>query len=273
VEFRVEKFMASRLLFGLTGLAFVLASSAHAAEPPPPIRAFELPDIQKLGVALYRQDIAAWRATDALRAKVPDMAAAGVKGWLVEDDGKTARVRFLRDKGAGLEAGYDVEVTSKGASAVVEPADRSLTDEERTMFAARQTAMANLPPKLCRAGYNSAIVKDPDGDGWLVWMLAPSPATGAIPVGGHYRFTISADGKTLERRDALSASCLALQPPQLPPGAQPAGMVASHIVSPTPIETHVFLSLLYRQPFFVVTGKDQVWSVEGPRIVRVQLKN
>lgn len=265
--------MASRLLPSLVGLALLLACPAHGAEPPPPIRAFELPDLQKLGVALYRQDIAAWRATDALRAKVPDLAAAGVKGWLVEVDGEAAKVRFLRDTGAGLEAGYDVEVTSKGAGAVVEPSDRSLTAEERTMFAARQTAMANLPPKLCRAGYNSAIVKDPDGDGWLVWMLAPSPAAGAIPVGGHFRFTISADGKTVERRDALSASCLVLQLPQLPAGAQPAGLVASHVVSPTPIETHVFLSLLYRQPFYVVTGKDQVWSVSGPRIAPVKLKN
>ncbi|WP_454714010.1 hypothetical protein [Caulobacter segnis] len=265
--------MASRYWPALLGLALLSAHPARAAEPPPPpIRVFELPDLQKMGVALYRQDLSAWRATDALRAKVPDLAGAGVKGWLVEDDGKVAKVRFLRDLGQGLEAGYDVEVTSKGAGPVVEPADRTLTDEERTMFAARQTAMANLPPSLCRPGYNSAIVKDPDGDGWLVWLLAPSPAAGAIPVGGHYRFTISADGKTLERRDALSASCLVLPPQQLPAGAKAQGMLVNHIISPSPVETHVFLSLLYRQPFFVQTGKDQIWVVAQGQIAPVQVK-
>jgi len=264
--------MASRCLQGLLVLALLLAHPARAAEPPPPIRTFELLDLQKMGVALYRQDLSAWRATDALRAKVPDLAAAGVKGWIVEDDGKVAKVRFLRDLGPGLEAGYDVEVTSKGAGPVVEPSDRGLTDEERTMFAARQTAMANLPPTLCRAGYNSAILKDPDGDGWLVWLLAPSPAAGAIPVGGHYRFTISADGRTLERRDALSTSCLVIQTPQLPPGAKPEGLFVNHIVSPTPVETHVFLSLLYRQPFFVGTGKDKLWVVGQGQIAPVLVK-
>ena len=135
----------TRLLPRLLGLAlagFTAVATPVIAETRTPIRTFDLPQLQRMGVALYRQDLSAWRATDAVAAKVPDLAAAGLKGWLVEDDGKVAKVRFLRDLGRGLEVGYDVEVSAKGVGPVVEPKDRGLTGEERAMFAARQTASA-----------------------------------------------------------------------------------------------------------------------------------
>jgi hypothetical protein len=251
-------------------LALALVHPALAADKPPPIRAFDIPTIERLGGAIYRQDRAAWLATDALMAKVPDLKGAGLRGWIVEGQGDAEKVRFLRDTGSGLEAGYDILVTGKGAQAVVEPADRSLTAEERAAFAARQTAMKNLPG-ACRPGYNSVVIRDVEGDGWLVWLLAPSPARDAIPFGGHYRFSISADGQTVNRIDALSASCLTMDAkPKLPPGAKPAGLYVTHIVSPTPVETHVFLGLMYRTPIIVGTGKDVMWIVENGKISRAK---
>lgn len=267
------------------GLALLLSGVAHAqpasgvaasaskapARPTAPIKAYELPQIEAFGRAIYRQDIAAWLASDALTAKVSDLRAAGLKGWLVEDDGKTATVRFLRDKGAGLEVGYDVIVDGKGAGPVTEPADRKLTDEERLMFSARQAAAA-AQPAACRAGYNTAMVKNPEGDGWIVWLLAPAPAAGAIPVGGHYRILVAADGKTVKQVDALSASCLLIEKPKAADG-KPALAFASHIVSPTPVETHVFLSQLYKLPLGVGTngGKD-IWIVDQGKISKAQAR-
>jgi hypothetical protein len=251
-------------------LALVFAHPASAADQPPPIRAFDIPTIERLGGAIYRQDRAAWLATDAVMAKVADPHGAGIKGWIVEGEGDDEKVRFLRDTGAGLEAGYDVLVTDKGAQAVVEPTDRSLTANERTAFAARQTAIRNLPD-ACRPGYNSVLIRDVEGDGWLVWLLAPSPARDAIPFGRHYRFSISADGQTVNRIDALSASCLTMDAKQdLPAGAKSAALYVTHIVSPTPVETHVFLGLLYRIPIAVGTGKDTVWIVDNGKISRAK---
>ncbi|MBI1684996.1 hypothetical protein [Caulobacter hibisci] len=258
-------------------LALLFTGVAHAqpaqspAKPPPPIRAFDLPQVEQLGRAIYRQDIAAWLASDALAKKVPDLQGAGLKGWLVEDDGRTATVRFLRDTGSGLEIGYDVVVDGKGAGAVTEPADRKLSEDERLTFSARQAAIA-VQPKTCRAGYNTAIVRDPEGDGFIVWLLAPSPAAGAIPVGGHYRISVAADGKTVTRVDALSASCLMIEKPKAAEG-KPALAFATHIVSPTPVETQVFLSLLYKLPLAIGTngGKD-VWIVDQGKINKTQLK-
>jgi hypothetical protein len=248
------------------GLALALAHPALAADKPPPIRAFDIPTIERLGAVIYRQDRAAWLATDALREKVPDLGGAGLKGWIVEGEGGEEKVRFLRDVGAGLEAGYDIVVDAKGAGAVVEPADRSLTADERAAFAARQTATKNLPG-ACRQGYNSVVIHDVEGDGWLVWLLAPSPARDAMPFGGHYRFSISADGQTVNRIDALAASCLTISAkPDLPPGAKAAMLYVTHIVSPTPVETHVFLSLTYHVPIAIGTGKDKIWAVENGKI-------
>lgn len=252
-------------------LVLGLAAPAFAADKFPPIRAFDIPTVERLGAAIYRQDRAAWLATDALRAKFPNLADSGVRGWIVVGEGGAERVRFLRrTDGGGLEAGYDIIVDGKGAGPVVEPADRTLSDEERTAFAARQTAIAAAPPR-CREGYNTAVVEDPDGDGWLVWLLAPSLSADAVPVGGHYRFTVSQDGRTLERTDALSASCLLMD--RRPPEKDGATtmMFVTHIVSPEPVETHVFLSLLYRTPIAVGTRDKKVWLVEGGKITTLKM--
>lgn len=262
--------MASRCSLGLLGLALVLILPLNAgAAPPetirPPIRDYDLRTLEQFGGAIYRQDRAAWLATDAVVAKVPDLAKEQVVGWIVEGEGANDKVRFLRETAMGLEAGFDVTVTGKGAGPVETPTDRSLTAEERAAFAARRTAVHALTSP-CRPRYNSAVIKDPNSDGWLVWLLAPGPAQGALPVGGHYRVFVSADGGTVKQVDALSATCLVIDPRRgLPPGATPMGAVVSHLVSPTPIETHVFLNLLYRLPLYVEAG-GRSWIVANGKI-------
>ncbi|PZR34165.1 hypothetical protein [Caulobacter segnis] len=255
--------MASRLFSGLLGLALVVAAPTLAAETVrPPIRAFDTRTLEQLGATIYRQDRAAWLASDALTAKIKDPAKEKIIGWVVEGHGDAETVRFVRDAGQGPELAFDVEVTAKGAGKPTAPSDRVLSEPARAAFAARMTA-ARIAPRPCAGTFNSVVAKDPTSDGWLVWLLSPSPTRGAVPVGGHYRFSISADGQTVKQVDALSASCLTLQPP--PANAGGAGLVASHVVSPTPVETHVFLSLAYRQPLYIVTG-DQFWPVQEGRI-------
>lgn len=257
--------MVPRLFSGLLGLMLVVAPPAISAETArPPIREFDPRTLEQLGATIYRQDRAAWLASDALVAKIKDPAKERVVGWIVEAHGDADTVRFIRDLGKGPEAGFDVEVSVKGAGPVTAPVDRALSAEERAAFAARMTA-ARVAPKPCAGTFNSVVAKDPTGDGWLVWLLSPAQTKDAIPVGGHYRFSISADGGTVRQVDALSASCLALRAPPMPKDARPVGMVASHVVSPTPVETHVFLTLAYRQPLYIVTG-DQFWQVQQGRI-------
>ncbi len=252
----------------LTILAALLVATAAAAQTPSgaaasrsDIRAFDLKTTEALGRAMRRQDSAAWVATDALKPHIPDPAGAHLKGWIVEDHGAGQRVRFLRDTGGGLEAGYDIEVAPDLKTKVSEPSDRTLTDEEKAKFAAIQSAVENVRGQpLCGTDYNHIVLKDPEGDGWLVWLLAPLRETGSIPFGGHYRFSISKDGKTVTRRDALSASCLTMPAPKLAPGSKPAFAFVTSVVSPMPVETHVFLQLQSGQGMIVGAG-GRMWAI------------
>ena len=244
----------------------LLATPAAAQEAPSTIRAFPIATIEALGREIYRQDTAAWVATDAIAPRMEDFSRAHVVGWIVVPNGHGQRVRFLRDAGQGLEAYYDVDVDPQFHTRLLAAADPRLTSDEIAAFNARQTAGRNMPPAVCRAGYNSVVAKDPEGDGWLVWMLAPTPTAGTIPVGGHYRFTISHDGKTVVRRDALSVSCMVMDPKQgVPKGAQPAGAFVTHVVSPAPVETHVFLQIQAKLPMYVVAA-GEIWKIDGGHI-------
>ncbi|TAJ70335.1 MAG: hypothetical protein EPO51_17515 [Phenylobacterium sp.] len=253
----------------LVALALILTSPAAAADAPPPVRApireFPIATVEKLGRAMARQDVAAWVATDALRPQLADPAAAGLRGWIVEDTPTGQRVRFLRDIGRGLEAGYDIDVTPDPKTKVSEPADRTLSAEEKANFAAWTTATAAMKGRpVCRTGYNHIVLKDPERDGWLVWLLAPMPELGAIPIGGHYRFSVTADGKTVTALDALTASCMVMPKPDAKAGNAVAAFV-THVVSPTPLETHVFLQLQSRQALIVGAG-DHAWLIVDGQI-------
>lgn len=184
--------------------ATAAAGSAVAQEDsPPPIRAFDLATIEKLGATMHRHDLAAAEATDIVLSQALDLERHPVQGWVVTGD-----------------------------------------------------------------GYNSIVIEDPSGPGWLVYWLAATAQAGVIPVGGHYRFTVSADGTTVERADRLSLSCLAIDRRSVPAGAETAAVFVTHLVSDTPVETHVFLSLLHDVPFAVGTAPDTIWFVDGGKILR-----
>jgi hypothetical protein len=267
---------AFALAVALTTAAF----TAQAQTPPPaasqgpapaPIEAFSLERIGQLGQAIYVQDTAAWKATDALIARHNGQPPAGLAGWVVTPEGGAQRVRFVRMVDGNPAAGWDVVVLPSGTAAIISgETPAPLTEAEQAQFRARQTAAAAIGPHCTgRGGYNAIVLKDPDSTDWFVWLLAPTSDINVIPVGGHVRFRVSEDGRTVRRRDALSTSCLTIQRPPEARGDRAVGMMASHIVSDTPVETHVFLSLQNRQPFYVSAG-DKFWSVDGPRIREVR---
>lgn len=259
----------------VAGLAMAL-SAGDAAAPQlqsSEIREFDVHTVESLGRSIYRQDSAAWVATDALLAKVPDLKAAGILGWIVEDSGGDQRVRFLRETGGqGLEVAYDVVVSPGLSTTFSEPENRMLTRVERAMFAARQSAIrAAAGVQICRPGYNTVVLPDPERQGWLVWLLAPVPKANVVPVGIHYRFTVSADGQTVLRRDALSRACGDLDPADAKDGGRPAALALTHLVSANPVETEVFLQLQAGIPFYVISS-GKVWVIDGGHLRQVDPK-
>lgn len=258
------------LLAGLT--ASVLSGTARAQErlpAPVPIEEWSMARVSALGREIYVQDTAAWVATDSLLEALTEAEKATIRGWVVLGEGRVRTVRFLKAAGDGVVPGWDIEVTDGQAASPAPATDTELTGESLIRFKARQTAVANIGTLRC-GRYNSVVARDDEGDGWLVWLTAGSPAQGIMPVGGHYRFRVSADGQTMLRRDQLSNSCLNMDanPPPGPRGQQPGGVVVSHIVSGAPVETHVFLSLQFRKPVYVSAG-TRLFAVEGDRIREV----
>lgn len=238
------------------------STAAEQAPAPVPIEEWSLARVTAMGREIYRQDTAAWLATDALLAVHSPESLPELRGWIVVPEGDGLKVRFLREGPSGYRIGWDVVVTRDKAGPVVEPDDGSLTPAETAQWQARQTAIANIGTLRCSASLNAVVVADPDSDNWLVWLLTATTDANIIPVGGHYRFRISADGLTMIRRDQLSVGCLnmPLTGPEHPD--RPAGLTVSQIVSSGPVETHVFLSLQNRIPIYVMAG-EKVFAVDG----------
>lgn len=259
---------------------FVLAAMLLVAQPalasqdraPTPVEEWSLEKVKAIGAALYRQDAAAAVASDALSRRFRNQPPAGLVGWIVVDEGENQRVRFLSQEDGQPRAAWDVVVTAAGAGPVEAAADAVLPPDQAARFAARMTAASQIGELRCAQRYNAVVLADPDSDEWLVWLLASTTDANSVIVTGHYRFRVSADGGAVVRRDQLSATCITSDRRQIGRNGQVAGLVVSHIVSTQPVETHVFTSLLYRLPVYVLTPADEtLWAVEGANIRRVVL--
>jgi len=250
-------------------LALLVSGSAAAQDASLDIRQFDIPTLEKLGHDIYVQDQAAWHATDALFAVHPqaELASEKILGWIVEDRPEGALVRFIRQTDGGPEAAYDVSMAG-AKPAVSVPKDRTLSDSEKGQYAARILALKSITQR-CGDNYNTIVLKDPEGAGWLAWALAATANPNLIMAGGHHRLTVSADGSQVLRMDALSRTCAVLQKGNAPAGSKVAGLFTTQLVSTVPVETFVFLSLSQGIPIFVGTPDRVVWRVADGKIQRI----
>lgn len=250
------------------------AGPSVAQPPEKPIREFDLATLQALGAAMYAQDQRAWVATDLMAEAKINMRGEGLIGWIDRPYGAGYRVRFLKNERAPV-AVYDI-VFVDGRKPHVEPTkDPVLSEQDMAQLRALETASSEPLRRCSDRPFNHIELPDPDGDGWLVWIMTPMAEWSALPIGGHTRFTISADGRKVEQADALSRSCLALnaaptKDPKVTSGpndpVRPVALSVSHIVSNTPIETHVFSALEAKLPIYVGTMDRKVWLVDGKSI-------
>ncbi|HEY2445699.1 MAG TPA: hypothetical protein VGI20_08185 [Rhizomicrobium sp.] len=121
----------------------------------------------------------------------------------------------------------------------------------------------------CSDRYNTVALNDPQGDGWLVWAMAATNDPKAVVIGGHYRFTISKDGRNIQQGDALSRACMTLTRPALRDATEQ-GVFVSQLVALTPVETHLFASLEYKLPLFVGTLDGKTWKIDQGQVSEVE---
>lgn len=253
-------------------IAGLLSAAPAGAAPEEPrddtsIRAFDLATTEKLGRDLYQADHYAAGASDILVEHLGSpqaVEAEGIRGWIVSTGEQGAVVRFIKELEGNNSPAYDVIFTAPEQGELV-AATGTLSQAEIAQYSARQLALRNIR-QPCSERYNSVVLPDVDGDGFLVYALAATTEPDQVLVGGHYRMTVSADGTTLERIDRLSRGCTVLSESEVPEDSSTAGLVALHAVSPRPVETHVFLGLLHKRRIFVLTLDGEWWKVEQGRI-------
>ena len=102
-----------------------------------------------------------------------------------------------------------------------------------------------------------------------VYQVSPPRARNRVPVGGHFKTTIAADGSIAAARGYTNA-CLDLDLPEVAAGAQPRPLAITHLTDPLPTEIHVFLSLLTGRPLVVVADDPQrLFQVTGEGIAEI----
>jgi hypothetical protein len=245
--------------------------------PLQPIREFDLETLGKLGREIYRQDQLAWHGTDALSAKIgqAQMAAEHCSGWVVDTSGTEPLLRFVRKAGEAEEAAYDVRFPTDAKPTVSVPENRELTEHQKAIRRAFATATkgfadANLPLCPCRGSYNFVVLDDPAGPGFLVYLLRPKSTNFEIPIGGHYRISVTADGSTVTQIDRLWKTCLSMDKRQaVTSSGKLMAVTVTSVVSAKPLEIHVFLSLQENLAVYVGTSDLKVWAVENGAIRQV----
>jgi hypothetical protein len=253
-------------------LPALLLAGAATAGAPPPIRSFDIPILEKLAHDMYAQDQEAWKATDVLLAahSESELHAGKIHGWIVETVGENDIVRFIHDGESGPEFAYDVTFTGQGAPTLSTPSNRALSAGEQAQYDARMLALKNAG-KLCSDVLNTVALKDPERGGWLVWaMSATRTDPNVMILGGHTRFTISADGKNILQKDALTHDCVNL-PKADPSKGTPAGVMITQVVSLVPVETLLFATLTYREPLLVGTLDGKAWKADAGRLAPIDM--
>ena len=200
-----------------------------------------------------------------------ELLQAGMRGWITGRRGSDDLVRFVRAGEKGPEALYDVTFPEGGEAPVVsQPSEHTLSTEEQAQYSARLIALSSTAGK-CSSSYNTVALKDPEGDGWLVWALAATTDADNIVIGGHVRFIINSEGKEIRARDDLSKGCMTFSRREMAKNGEFVGFLLTHLVSLTPVESHVFASLLYNANLFVGTRDGVAWKVRGGEIATIDM--
>jgi hypothetical protein len=236
--------------------------------PLPPGTEITVQRAEEIGRVIFEQDDISARASDALFRENIAQNEKRVRGWITLRTEDRWLVRYIGDAEGQDAAYYDVTFQTGGLSAGaltrLHPPE-PLAAEQLAMFRARQTALRAMSLR-CSDRYNPVVLpgKVADAEGWVVYLLAATPTPGEVMIGGHSRIEVSPDGGEVKRVIPLSRTCWRM--PKMAQGNhKPVGLMTTHVVSDTPVETHVYLSLLHRISIFVSTSIG-VWNVENGKI-------
>jgi hypothetical protein len=246
-----------------------------------------------LGAQLYRLDTAAVRASAAL-ARAGAVEDPRLQGWLCVDAGDDVHVVFVGidpavpDTPGGLyHAVVDLDAGSvgwgdfaaEGAAAPLRaepgpprgelfPFDTGLLRE----WQAHQAVLRSQPSASERPLDPVVVQVDPTpgAEAYLVFLLARSVDPRRIQFGGHAAYMVRFEGDRLGIKPyAISKETISWDRRELhEASAEDRVMAGFFRRSPelsVPRELHVYESLVYELPFFLLAERD-LWYVEGARL-------
>ena len=165
---------------------------------------------------------------------------------------------------------FDLKTTASLGRKLYERSNVSPNSLSPESAAAIETAAKALP-QIDLSKYRFEVLEDPAGDAFLVYALAYSKNPDDVVLGIHYRVSVTHDAKKVKSVEPLSRSALIVKKSAgVPPGAAPVGVWGINLVSPTPLETHVYLSLLHHTPIFLRMADHSIWKVDGQQIAKVR---
>ena len=240
-----------------------------APQKPPSAVEGEVAQAESLGAQLFTHALFTRKAENALVEARLIPAGSHPPGWVVIERGEGGVAYLVSDEGGAPRVLYRVAIADRGGDELhVETAPPKVPDDSvAAAYLARKTVMRDWTPVVPNE-YRSFVLPAPvDRPGFFVYLIAEPRGPNEMMVGGHQRFRISADGLTVLERFAFSKTNLALPiaPTEGSSGAVLAGVWMTHLTTDTPVETHVYLSLLHRLPLQVGTRLG-IWEVQGGTI-------
>ena len=240
-------------LLALTQLASVLVSASAAQTTAPPSKA-ELAEITRRGRLLAEYDVAAWHATDAVKALKPVdgivthyIARKTDTGWVVVFG------RLANDDQSFLAAFEAVQTsTPTNFSVKVNEPPTSLTGYFLNAAYAIDLARRNFT-EFSRP-YNVAVIPTGTGDWWVYLVPAPT-LPGVWSHGADIRFRVAADGKTLLETRRLHKGLIEYTTARSDEELK--YHFHTHMLDDGPVDTDVFI-VLVRKPAvseFIVSEK------------------
>jgi hypothetical protein len=248
--------------------------SAEQRQPIPADLRAAVERSQTVGHALFLFDRAAAIGTDVLFSKIrtPERSLAGYLTLPVDDGAGGLDAAFsvlFFTTGPEPQIAFRVHVPAFPAPPSLEELEPPATMDENLRAYARARESALAVPRDTHQPMNPVVLpgRALGEQGIVVYLIAGTNRPDIAVFGKHYRVLVSDDGGTVRRVDALTKSVLELPlaDPQASPGSRTVALSMSHLVTPHPLETHVFGSLLYEVPVYVATERG-IWNVDGDRI-------
>lgn len=225
-------------------------------------------EAMELGKLIYRYDQAAWHSPDALMAAINVADYPDLRGWVVEphaDDTLLVTYFGQRDGPRHAILRYVVRGSTVVEGGLVpKNADSNLSALANRLIDARDAANQRFGEErlgLCTEGNPNRVILPPDKDGLIrAYIMSASKTAGVFPLGGHYRFTVTPNGKVQSWRPYLK-SCLAVDYRPQSDVPKPAFFVVSHLLDAQPTEIHYFVRYNVPIDMGIVMQDGDIWML------------